>query len=310
MILLSTFGAEGHQHRNNTMAYAFKCLADDDRRYLKSFQLFLERSSEHQCMLDFIHGVLPDILGSVGGGRSSLNILGVGSGAGEIDLEMLSQLYLKYPGLKVDNEVVDPSSEMLHNYKVLVSKTPNLEHVNFKWNRMTASEFENHWREKNLTKKMDFIHMVQMLYYVADPIATVSFFRSLLNKNGKLMIILVSDKSGWGRLWKTYKTDLCQNDISQCLTTGDIKSFLNADGIKYKSYQLPSQMDITECFTEGDERGELLLDFLTEVSDFSKSAPPDLKTGVLDLLRHSDCSAEVDGKIVFNNALEVLVLDA
>ena len=32
----------------------------------------------------------------------------------------------------------------------------------------------------------------QMLYYVADPRATVSFFRSLLNENGKLMIILVS----------------------------------------------------------------------------------------------------------------------
>lgn len=31
-----------------------------------------------------------------------------------------------------------------------------------------------------------------MLYYVKDPGATVSFFQSLLNKNGKLLIILVS----------------------------------------------------------------------------------------------------------------------
>ena len=46
---------------------------------------------------------------------------------------------------------------------VLVSKTPNLEHVNFKWNKMTASEFEKHWQEKNLTKNMDFIHMIQVL---------------------------------------------------------------------------------------------------------------------------------------------------
>lgn len=291
------------------MAYAFKFLTDDNNRYIKSFQLFLERSTEHQCMLDFVHGVLPDILASIGEGRSSLNILGVGSGAGEIDVEMLSQLRLKLPGLKVDNEVVEPSPEMMYNYKVLVSKSPNLEHVNFKWNKMTASEFENHWQEKNLTKKMDFIHMIQMLYYVADPRATVSFFRSLLNKNGKLMIILVSDKSGWGRLWKTFKADLSIGDISQCLTTGDIKSFLDADGIKYKNYQLPSQMDITECFSEGDEKGELLLDFLTEVIEFSKSAPPDLKASVLDLLRHPDCSSEVDGKVVFNNTLEVLVLD-
>lgn len=34
----------------------------------------------------------------------------------------------------------------------------------------------------------------QMLYYVNDPGATVSFFRSLLDKDGKLLIMLVSGK--------------------------------------------------------------------------------------------------------------------
>lgn len=33
-----------------------------------------------------------------------------------------------------------------------------------------------------------------MLYYVKDPAATISFFQSLLDKNGKLLIILVSGK--------------------------------------------------------------------------------------------------------------------
>lgn len=36
---------------------------------------------------------------------------------GEIDLEMLSKLRLKHPGVLVDNEVVEPSSQQLHNYK-------------------------------------------------------------------------------------------------------------------------------------------------------------------------------------------------
>lgn len=47
-------------------------------------------------------------------------------------------------------------------FSVLVSKTPNLDHINFIWNKMTASEFENHWKEKNLDKKFDFIHMIQV----------------------------------------------------------------------------------------------------------------------------------------------------
>ncbi|XP_073668098.1 histamine N-methyltransferase-like [Paramisgurnus dabryanus] len=291
------------------MTAPFRLLVEDYPRYLKSFELFLDRSSEHQCMQDFIHNTLPDILGSIGGGRAIFNVMGVGSGTGEIDLEMLAQLHMKHPQVKVNNEVVEPSTDMLHKYKVLVSKTPNLDYINFTWNKMTASEFEKHWQEKNLGKKMDFIHLIQMLYYVKDPEATVSFFRSLLDKDGKLLIILGSGEGGWAKLSKTYRAALCNPEISQCVTTGDIKTFLDTKDIQYSNYVLQSQMDITECFTEGDEVGELLLDFLTQVVEFSKNAPEDLKKGVLDLLRHPDCSKEVDGRIMFNSSVEVVVVE-
>ncbi|XP_072253393.1 histamine N-methyltransferase [Leuresthes tenuis] len=292
------------------MASPLKSLVNDDNRYQRAFQLFLERSSEHQCMRDFIHNKLPDILASIGDGKSHLNVIGVGSGAGEIDLEMLSELRQKHPGVTVENEVVEPSSQQLHNYKVLVSqKKTDLDYIKFTWNKMTASEFEEHWKVKKMTKKADFIHMIQMLYYVKDPGATINFFQSVLNKNGKLLIILVSGESGWGKLWRTYRNQLCNTEISQCVTTGDIKSLLDSKGVSYQSYELPSQMDITECFTEGDEKGELLLDFLTEVLDFSKTATPELKAGVLELLRHEDCSVEYKGKVIFNNNLGVIVID-
>jgi histamine N-methyltransferase len=117
------------------------------------------------------------------------------------------------------------------------------------------------------------------------------------------------DDSGWGKLWRTFRTQLCNTEISQCVTTGDIKAYLDSKTVSYQNYKLPSQMDITECFTEGDQRGELLLDFLTEVLDFSSTAPPELKRGVLDLLKTPDCSKEVDGRVIFNNTLEVLVVD-
>ncbi|KAM9850827.1 histamine N-methyltransferase isoform 1-T2 [Aulostomus maculatus] len=292
------------------MAAPLKSLVTDDKRYQQSFQLFLERSSEHQCMREFIHNILPDILSSIGDGKSHLGVIGVGSGDGEIDLEMLSELCLKHPGVTVDNEVVEPSSQQLHSYRVMVAQISGLDHITFNWNKMTASEFEEHWKEKKMTKKADFVHMIQMLYYVKDPGATISFFQSLLDKNGKLIIILVSGESGWGKLWRTYRNQLCYSEISQCVTTADIKSSLDSQGISYKSYELPSQMDITECFTEGDEKGELLLDFLTEVVDFSNSASPELKAGVLELLRHPDCSVGSNGRVIFNNNLGVIVLDS
>ncbi|KAF7709095.1 histamine N-methyltransferase [Silurus meridionalis] len=290
------------------MAVQIRSLVEDYSRYLKAFELFLERSSEHQSMRDFINSTLPDILTTVGAGKSTLNVMGVGSGSGDIDLEILAQLHAKHPEARVENEVVEPSGDMLYKYKVLVAKTLGLDHITFKFNKMTASEFESDWKQRNTDRKLDFIHMIQMMYYVKDPEATVSFFRSLLHKDGKLLIILVSGQSGWGRLWRTYRAQLCKTDISQCVTTGDIRNFLDAEGIPYQSHTLVSQMDITECFTAGDEKGELLLDFLTEVLEFSKNASPELNAGVLELLKHPECSREVDGRIIFNNNLEALVL--
>lgn len=146
-----------------------------------------------------------------------------------------------------------------------------------------------------------------MTYKYIYTVHTVYILRSFLRLCCQTSIL---GDSGWGRLWRTYRNQLCNSEISQCVTTADIKTLLDSGGISYKNYELPSQMDITECFTEGDEKGELLLDFLTEVLDFSKTAPPELKAGVLELLRHPDCSVETNGRVIFNNNLGVIVTDS
>lgn len=45
---------------------------------------------------------------------------------------------------------------------VLVSQKPGLDYIKFTWNKMTATEFQEHWRVKKMTKKADFIHMIQV----------------------------------------------------------------------------------------------------------------------------------------------------
>ncbi|KAK1789129.1 hypothetical protein P4O66_015076 [Electrophorus voltai] len=290
------------------MATSLPSLADKYPEYMKSFQQYLDSSFEHQCMTAFIQAPLQNVLSSIREGKTALNVMGVGSGSGEIDLEILRQLQLQHPGAKVDNEVVEPSSDMLQKYKDLVAKTPDLDHVTFTWNNMKTSEFEKDWKERNPEKKMDFIHMIQMLYYVEDPEATLLFFRSLLRKNGKLLLIVLSGEGVWTKLWDTYGDQFCKNGMNQYLTAKDIKTFLDSRGIPYQTFCLPSYIDITNCFTPGDKKGELLLDNLTEVQNFSKNASPELRAGVLDLLRGPDCSQEVDGRIKISNNLEALLL--
>ncbi|NXQ97532.1 HNMT methyltransferase, partial [Sagittarius serpentarius] len=291
------------------MASPMRSLLTDPARYLQSFQLFLANSTEHQCMREFMERQLPAVVASIGNGKSTINILSVGGGAGEIDLLILSKLQARYPGVTINNDVIEPSADQILKYKEHVAETSNLENVKFTWHKETAYEYESRMNAEKKSKKWDFIHMIQMLYYVKDVPATIRYFHSLLEAQAKLLIILVSGTSGWETLWKKYGSSFPLDDLCSYVSSADIKRILDSAGLKYQLHELPSHMDITSCFIEGNKDGELLLDFLTETYEFSKTAPPELKHQVMEELRKPECSEERDGKVLFNNNLSVIVIE-
>ncbi|NXJ46684.1 HNMT methyltransferase, partial [Spizaetus tyrannus] len=291
------------------MASPMRSLLTDPARYLQSFRLFLTNSTEHQCMREFVERQLPAVIASIGNGKSTINVLSVGGGAGEIDLLILSKLQARYPGVTINNDVIEPSADQIFKYKERVAETSNLENVKFTWHEETAYEYESRMNAEKKAKKWDFIHMIQMLYYVKDIPATIRYFHSLLEAQAKLLIILVSGTSGWETLWKKYGSSFPLDDLCSYVSSDDIKRILDSAGLKYQLYELPSHMDITSCFIEGNKDGELLLDFLTETFEFSKNAPPELKHQVMEDLRKPECSEKRDGKVLFNNNLSVIVIE-
>ncbi|XP_068600690.1 histamine N-methyltransferase-like [Brachionichthys hirsutus] len=282
-------------------------LVSDSNRYLKCFYHYLKNCTIHQAMHEFADNLLLDIMAKTVTGKSNLNVIGVGSGCGDLDLKILSALHHKYPEMTVDNEVIEPTPQQLRDYRDLVSQTPGLDYVTFIWNKMTAEEFEEQWKEKKRTKKADLIHMFQVLYYVKDPEATVSFFQSLLNKDGKLLITLRSGNTGLLTMRDTYSKELGTAEVNR--STGDIKRFLDSKGVRYQSHDLPHQIDITRCFIEGDEDGAMMLDFLTQVLHFSKTASPELKAKIMEFLRDPEFSVESNGKVLMKSKYELIVLE-
>ncbi|XP_007086465.1 histamine N-methyltransferase [Panthera tigris] len=292
------------------MASSMRSLYSDHSRYVESFRRFLSSSTEHQCMQEFMDQKLPGIIARIGNTKSEIKILSIGGGAGEIDLQILSKVQAQYPGIHINNEVVEPSGEQIAKYKELVAKTSNLENIKFVWHKETSSEYQNRITEKKEIQKWDFIHMIQMLYYVKDIPATLKFFHSLLATNAKILIILVSGTSGWDKLWKKYRSRLPQYDLCQYVTSSDLSQMLDKLGIKYECYDLLSTMDISDCFIDGNENGDLLWDFLTETCNFNTTAPPDLKAEIMKDLQESEFSIKKEGKVLFNNNLSFIVVEA
>ncbi|KAM9284511.1 LOW QUALITY PROTEIN: histamine N-methyltransferase [Cariama cristata] len=287
------------------MASPMRSLLTDPARYLQSFRLFLANSTEHQCMQEFMERQLPAVISSIGNGKSTINVLSIGGGAGEIDLQILSKVQARYPGVTI-NDVVEPSADQIFKYKERVAETSNLENVKFTWHEETAYEYESRMNAER-TKKWNFIHMIQMLYYVKDVPATIRYFHSLLDAQAKLLIIVVSEASGWETLWKKFGSSLPLDDLCSYVSSAGIR-ILDSAGLKYQFHELPSHMDITSCFIEGNKDGELLLDFLTETREFSKTAPPELKHQVMEELRKPECSEKEMGRS-FNNNLSVIVIE-
>ncbi|XP_073740581.1 histamine N-methyltransferase isoform X3 [Callorhinus ursinus] len=143
------------------MASSMRSLFSDHNRYVESFRRFLNSSTEHQCMQEFMDKKLPGIIARIGDRKSEIKILSIGGGAGEIDLQILSKVQIQYPGIHINNEVVEPSAEQIAKYKELVAKTSNLENIKFAWHKETSSEYQNRIIEKKEFQKWDFIHMIQ-----------------------------------------------------------------------------------------------------------------------------------------------------
>ncbi|XP_077009795.1 histamine N-methyltransferase [Tamandua tetradactyla] len=292
------------------MASSMRSLFSDHSRYIESFRRFLNSSTEHQCMQEFLDKKLPGIIARIGNTKSEIKILSIGGGAGEIDLQILSKVQIQYPGVQINNEVVEPSAEQIAKYKELVAKTANLENVKFAWHKETSSEYQSRMMEKKELQKWDFIHMIQMLYYVKDIPATLKFFHSLLATSAKILIILVSGTSGWDKLWRKYGSRLPRDDLCQYVTSSDLTQMLDDLGIKYECHDLLSTMDISDCFIDGNENGDLLWDFLTETLNFNATAPPDLRAEILKDLQEPEFSVKKEGKILFNNTLSFIVVEA
>ncbi|XP_055973595.1 histamine N-methyltransferase [Sorex fumeus] len=292
------------------MASCMRSLFSDHSRYVESFRRFLKNSTEHQCMQEFLDTKLPGIVARIGDTKSEIKILSIGGGAGEIDLQIISKVRAQYPAVHINNEVIEPSVEQIAKYKELVAKTSDLENIKFAWHEETSSEYQSRIMEKNELQKWDFIHMVQMLYYVKDIPATLKFFHSLLATNAKILIILVSGTSGWNKLWKKYGSRLPLNDLCLYVTSSDLIQMLDDMGVKYECCDLLSTMDISDCFIEGNENGDFLWDFLTETCNFTTTAPPDLKAEIMKDLQEPEFSIKKDGKVLFNNSLSFIVVEA
>ncbi|NWY71759.1 HNMTL methyltransferase, partial [Erithacus rubecula] len=284
--------------------------------YVEAFKSFLDHSTEHQCMDEFNKEQMPDIMAGITrlchclSHKAEQASLLLGDFLAGVDLKMIRILQAVHPGVFIDNEIVEPNPQHVAAYKELVKQAPDLQNVSFIWHQLTSLEYEQQVKQKGTHKKFDFIHMIQMLYRVEDIPNTIKFFHSCLDHHGKLLIIILSDSSGWASLWRRHRDCLPATDRGHYITCSGITAVLRALGAQHRVFELPSAWDITECFRDGDALGARMMDFLTGTKNFLGTAPAALRRRLRDALCQPECSSTRDGRVIFSNNLSMIVVES
>ncbi|KAM8858205.1 histamine N-methyltransferase A-like [Synchiropus picturatus] len=286
-----------------------------DGAEVQSLNFFLEKSREHDALRDVMQEVLPPVIKRMAEGKNNLDILGIGSGGGQVDIHILNLLHELCPGVSLSTDIVEGSCELVENFKERVKTTPSLEDVPFTWHVMTSEAYVKQESARAEIKKFDFIHMVEMIYYVKDLEETLQFYRSALKPKGKMMIVLEAvfayqpDNGGWDVLYNTFKKELSVRPLKEYRFTRHIAASLKKLGMKFEEHDVPGTVDITVCFDSTNDTGKRLLNFLTNCDDFQSDFTPELQERILEVIRNK-CSTEKDGKIFFHDESSMFLTDA
>ncbi|CAG01845.1 unnamed protein product [Tetraodon nigroviridis] len=296
-------------HSEKGLAMASEEISCYEGASVQSFQFYLEHSGEHEAMLQCLREILPAEFKRIGADKPGLDVLGLGSGGGEMDVQILGLLKAACPDVPITADVVEGSSKLTESFKALVAKSPDIQKIPFTWHIMHSDSYITQVKAKVDVKKFDFIHSIQMIYYVDALTDTIKFYHSLLKNNGTFMIIVEAHDSGWDKLWSTYSRALCDEAIKEYRSSKQVMASLNSLGLKFEERIIPNSFDISECYNPSSQSGRRLLNFLTARDDFHQSFTPEIRAEMLDFLRNK-CSTQKDGKVLFNSTLSCLFVRA
>lgn len=272
--------------------------------YYKSFDAMKNKTSEFfknvEIMRDHMPSMIQKLLHSVQD-RTSFNILSVGSGTGDMDLEILKivkdelQRSQGCHQMKIFNRAIEINKYPCDLYKAAI-KNFNDQQADFD---LRHQSFEEYAKESTMEQlKFDVIHFIHSIYYVDIEAVLKHCIENELQDNGRLVFIverpdLISSVVKKQRFPDWHGTPGKKNP--EILETAE-KLFEIAEkyGWRHEIYTHEYSIDVTEIFDPQSIEGNLLLDFITHTENYRGTSDKKLLQETLALIE--DLSTLKDGK--------------
>ncbi|XP_072017845.1 histamine N-methyltransferase-like [Amphiura filiformis] len=284
-----------------------KSLFHDPDHYIKSFGVFVKASTNIDSNWKenvFNEAVVAKLQVNIPDGEE-FAALGVGVGSGKLDTKMMCKLRNRYPCIK--NIAVEPAAGQIKLYKELVTTMADkLDGITIDWRKQGLDEFRKAKVARGDTTKYHFISAIHSLYYVDDMEDSLKWLYEQLEDGGMMLIITLSDDSGVWRLRNRYK--FFEDRLVRFINSEHIRQAFSKQKIPFTDYKQTARVDITDSFEEDSVDGQLKVDFIAQVMNFHTTASPALQRGLMEYLRGPDCSEHKDGKVLFNNNWDAVIV--
>ena len=289
--------------------------------YVRSLNMFVEKSGQRMKNFEILKHHLTPLIQTASLSwcqqRSSFNILSVGSGTGEIDMEIVKiiekELQKSDQGrhMKIFNRAIEPNKYSCSLYKAAIENLPSPtkdDRTEFEICQQTFQEYkESQQRQGGGSVKFDMVHFIHSIYHVDIKQALMHCFEKELGEQG-VLVCLIADQD------LIYWVTLRQN--SQChgrdIKSGDkyetaeeIIKIAKNNGWKHEIYSQEYSIDVTDVLDEKSTEGNLLLDFLTHTMNFRETADKQLVEETLALIK--ELTTVKDGKR-FGDKKESLII--
>ncbi|XP_022098437.1 histamine N-methyltransferase-like [Acanthaster planci] len=230
-----------------------------------------------------------------------LRHMGVGSGSGELEIQILQALLEKFKF--VYNRVIEPSAHQINLYERLVRGDNALSAaVRFDWQQQTL---EAHLAHSDRRDKFDVVTSVHSIYYGGRMEEKVPVLYDLLTEDGFLVIVLLSDTDSLSQI----QSEFLSPDIAgyRYYTKQTLQSFLIANNIQHDTLDIPRfAIDITTCFDDSSEEGAQLLDFLSHMKHFRTAVHSKQREKFMRLLRQN--AHTIGNKVLLTHDTSVVLI--
>ena len=239
-----------------------------ERDYAECFDAFKKISTELESMQKWLND---DFLPTCSW-QKPLNILSIGSGDGEFDIELMKLILKRW---RIGSyTAVDPNPH--HNQKF---------ESRFHESNLNVSKLEivpKAFPAMNLGKKFDLIHMTQCLYYIPDRVRAIQSALEFLNNNG-LILIFHQTAQGINEIQRRFLRNV-KGDENEMYSCNEIYGVLESLHVKFEFDTLEGRLDISDLLTPESDNGIQLLNFFLECR--ADLLPHDVKQEVIDFIKN------------------------